>query len=899
MNGLLGSLIFTSPMILFALAGLPVLWFLLRVMPPRPRVIVLPSVRFLEGLTPERTSPSHTPWWILLLRLLLLAFVILGLSGPVLNPSAALEAKENLTIVLDNGWSAAPVWDRQLREAENLIAQAERQNLSVTILPTAALPEGPAEPIQPLPAAQALSTLKGLTPKAWNTDYPGLIERLSALPPGARDPVYWLSDGLEHRGFSALADNLAGTASAVRLSLPPPESLALGLRVRHTLSGPEIEIERPEGISPARPVSVQALASDGRVIGFQNVTLEGGDEAPVFFDLAESLRGDVSQYRIAGQTGAASVFLLDESYQRRSVGVAAPAEKSDRAPLIEASYYLRRALEPYADLAFDTPEKLAAQGRSMIILPDVAAMTLPDLNALETWVDKGGLLLRFAGPATAENVRNLPLTPVPLRGGGRALDGSLTWDTPLKIKEFLPDSPFIGLEIPKDISIRQQVLADPSDSLEGKVWAVLEDGTPLITAAPYGKGMLVMVHTSAGPEWSDFPLSGLFVDVLRRLAALSAAPSAALSDKSKDGMLDPLLVLDGFGAARKADASVKPIKASDLQSLSGPTPENPPGLYGRAGLQAALNIAGSDLSLKALSDIPAPLQAARYGERYEMNLMPLLLAAAALLALLDWLIMSLLNFGLRRSFARRFTAFVLMMGVMASAPARADDLEYANSLYLAYVKTGDAGVDGQSQQGLENLARTLEARTSAEPKGVAAIDIETDALVFFPWLYWPVSAGQTPPSPQALQKIQAYLDRGGTILFDLRFGAGQDMDSNAALQNITASLNIPPLHPIPEDHVLTKTFYLMQSFPGLHTTGTLWVEKGAVKGRDGVSSVIIGSNDWAAAWAAEGSSGGLPGGSRQGEMAMRFGVNVMMYALSGNYKADQVHVPFILERLER
>ncbi|HRQ61867.1 MAG TPA: DUF4159 domain-containing protein, partial [Alphaproteobacteria bacterium] len=167
-------------------------------------------------------------------------------------------------------------------------------------------------------------------------------------------------------------------------------------------------------------------------------------------------------------------------------------------------------------------------------------------------------------------------------------------------------------------------------------------------------------------------------------------------------------------------------------------------------------------------------------------------------------------------------------------------------------------------------------------------------------LYWPISGSQSAPSPAALQKIQFYLDRGGTILFDLRHGAGQDMASNAALQAITGSLNIPPLHQIPKDHVLTKTFYLMQSFPGLHTTGDLWVEKGAVQGRDGVSSVIIGSNDWGAAWAAEGATGaGLPGGSRQAEMAMRFGVNVMMYALSGNYKADQVHVPHILQRLER
>jgi hypothetical protein len=118
---------------------------------------------------------------------------------------------------------------------------------------------------------------------------------------------------------------------------------------------------------------------------------------------------------------------------------------------------------------------------------------------------------------------------------------------------------------------------------------------------------------------------------------------------------------------------------------------------------------------------------------------------------------------------------------------------------------------------------------------------------------------------------------------------------------LTQGLNIPPLAPVPPDHVLTKSFYLMQDFPGRYAGGTLWV--GATEGHvnDGVTSVLVGSNDWASAWALE--AGGramfavVPGGERQREMSYRVGVNLVMYALTGNYKADQVHVPFILERL--
>jgi len=112
---------------------------------------------------------------------------------------------------------------------------------------------------------------------------------------------------------------------------------------------------------------------------------------------------------------------------------------------------------------------------------------------------------------------------------------------------------------------------------------------------------------------------------------------------------------------------------------------------------------------------------------------------------------------------------------------------------------------------------------------------------------------------------------------------------------------IPPLLPVPQDHVLTKSFYLLSQFPGRVTGGTVWVEARGNRYNDGVSSVIIGSNDWAGAWAVEADGAAsfpvVPGGERQREMAYRFGVNWVMYALTGNYKTDQVHVPAIMERL--
>jgi hypothetical protein len=146
------------------------------------------------------------------------------------------------------------------------------------------------------------------------------------------------------------------------------------------------------------------------------------------------------------------------------------------------------------------------------------------------------------------------------------------------------------------------------------------------------------------------------------------------------------------------------------------------------------------------------------------------------------------------------------------------------------------------------------------------------------------------------------MKRGGTILFDTRDGEqGGGGTGNQVLRRLLSRLDVPPLTPVPKDHILTKAFYLMQEFPGRWGGGQVWVEKHQGGSNDGVSGLIIGASDWAAAWAISDDGTPLaavtPGGPRQRELAYRFGVNLVMYVLTGNYKADLVHVPALLDRL--
>ena len=246
-----------------------------------------------------------------------------------------------------------------------------------------------------------------------------------------------------------------------------------------------------------------------------------------------------------------------------------------------------------------------------------------------------------------------------------------------------------------------------------------------------------------------------------------------------------------------------------------------------------------------------------------------------------------------------------------------ENIDFSSALKtrFAFVRTGVQEADRVSEAGLLGLTRFIASRTALEPGDPIGINIETDELSFYPFLYWPVDARTEVPPEAAMARVDAYMKQGGTIVFDTRdqFNSllnGVGSGGNERLREILATLDIPPLEPVPSDHVLTKAFFLLDSFPGRYQGGDLWVEQigtadestdRPARAGDGVSTIMITSNDFAGAWAIDNDNRSLfptvPPNTQQREYAFRVGVNIAMYTLTGNYKADQVHIPALLERL--
>ncbi|MGC2778692.1 MAG: BatA domain-containing protein, partial [Bradyrhizobium sp.] len=127
---------FAEPLLLTGLVSLPLLWWLLRVMPPRPRRIEFPPTRLLFDITPRQETPSRSPWWLTLLRLIAAALVIFAAAGPIWNPrTEAVGSKAPLVLLLDDSWSAAASWDQRIKAADEMIANADADRRGVALVP--------------------------------------------------------------------------------------------------------------------------------------------------------------------------------------------------------------------------------------------------------------------------------------------------------------------------------------------------------------------------------------------------------------------------------------------------------------------------------------------------------------------------------------------------------------------------------------------------------------------------------------------------------------------------------------------------------------------------------------------------------------------------------------------
>ncbi|WP_240775288.1 DUF4159 domain-containing protein [Neokomagataea tanensis] len=487
--------------------------------------------------------------------------------------------------------------------------------------------------------------------------------------------------------------------------------------------------------------------------------------------------------------------------------------------------------------------------------------------------------------------------------GLRQLGGPMSWGKPQELADFSATSPFNGLTIPSDVTITRQVLAQPTPDLNTHVWAALKDGTPLVTANAYGNGEIVLFHITASPDWSNLPLSGLFPSMLERLIARSAGIST-----TENGTLPLWRAFDAQANLVPAPAAAQSLTSAEF-TTTAVSVRHPAGLYGPPHGTHALNVGDHASALTSAVFFGTPITPD--GLRGQTSFAPFLFILGFLLLFADMLL-SLKRRGLMS--LKRVIPSLLCLALVqafsgqihAADPSTNQPPEGALQTHLAYVETGNPSIDDVSRRGLQGLSDYASTRSSALFGSPIGVHPGQDDLAFYPLLYWPITTDIQADADRT-KALNSFMEHGGILLID-ELGAGTDIDPGhstairEALKRATDGLMVPPLAKLTDQHVLSHTFYLMHgNYPGRIAGQPVYVAQTGDEANDGVSPVIIGNAGWAYAWAIDDTGGHpyatIPGGDDQRTIAYRFGMNMIIYALTGNYKSDQAHYPEMLKRL--
>lgn len=593
---------FAAPAVIpVGLMAATAIWFIMRTLPPKPREVEFPPARLLQKQTPTRQTTAEMPLWQRIMRATALALATLGLAQPGYDGMDFLKGgKGPVVIAVNNGAFAGPRWEDRAAMIESVLKDAEREDRGIVLFPTVSPANGAAPEITgPVGAAEARVLARNIAPVSWPQDNMLALETLSGFKAGGDASVVFLDDGLDSPGKKELVARLRELGRTTVIAdgpQKPPHLLASAQGNGNTLA---VRVLRPDSAA-AETLALTARDSRGQSLTQTTVQFDiGQTESAGVFSLPPEIRNQLAVISINGEAGAGATLLLDENTRIRSVGIVDTTSREARSSLLNRGLYISEALKSGVNLRAGGVAELLDSKKplSVLVLPDSSGLTELERKKIEQWVRGGGTLLRFADSSqAAEKQGNDNLIPSPILSGVRSSGGGFSGGKAGRVKEFDAKSPFNGISIPSDVTIKKQILTKPGMGDDSEVWAQLEDNTPLVSASRRGEGRIVFFHSAIDREWMDLHLSGgPFIDMLR--AVVTRSRNGVEGAEADNIALPPLKILDGRGKLAEPPDSVPPMTAGSAA---------PSGLYGdrEGGAIVARNLYQSVPELKTLPSEP-------------------------------------------------------------------------------------------------------------------------------------------------------------------------------------------------------------------------------------------------------------------------------------------------------
>ncbi|NCV67554.1 MAG: LytTR family transcriptional regulator, partial [Rhodobacteraceae bacterium] len=611
----------------------------------------------------------------------------------------------------DGGFAHEKFAQGHREQIETLLSSAETDQKLIAVLDIA-YPDA----LDWQTAAFHQERLANWTPKPWVPNFEDSIDPVASIS-SSYDTV-WFSDGLEYGNQRLALLDVLQDRGTVEIRAPSGD---IGVLQSVSRDGDELiaKISFSNAPSGVPNVVFRGLTPSGARAEFARLPVSR-DTLTAAVSLPAELSARLTDIVLEGEHHSGAIVHVSDYLARPRVGLFSIDPSEEVAELLQPLHYLRTALRQNAEIVEQSLDDILLSKPAAIFVTDVSR--LPNEADLVNWVTNGGTLVQFAGPTTALNAVDLgasELMPVRLRQGGRQLGGAMTWETPKQLAPFSRQSPFFGLEIPDDIVVNAQVLAEPDADLSSRVIAELSDGTPLVTRMAMGDGQVVFFHITANADWSNLALSELFIDMSKRLVSRALAlDSTEIPD---DMTWKSVKLIDHVGAL--IDPAIPIAVSSEQLMSSGISAEVPGGMYTSDDFTIARNIGAgvgdirpmkwpADVTVQVGGDVANALPLAQY-----------IFVVAVFLLMADVIASARV--------AGRLVLMAACIWIAMPDLARAqDELSAASEITFAHVLTGDPRLDQMARSGLFGLSDALFFRTSVEPSLPVGVDAEFDELAY-------------------------------------------------------------------------------------------------------------------------------------------------------------------------
>jgi hypothetical protein len=492
---------FAAPEMLWTLAGLPILWWVLRLLPPEAVRRRFPSLRLWQNLPPVRPQTAFTPLWVLILRGLILCLICIAFAQPQWDQTTAPldDSDQPVMILMDNCTPARPHFPALQTAARNGLSDlSPTQNVAVLALcPASGSPVISGGLLSPAAAGDVIAALK---PQA--TDAPDTANVVSAmqqldLAPVAAVQFYSSGAVMNGANLTALWQEFKAYDDA-NIYLPPDAALPVQIWPEPDAAGLMVKVTR---LQTSHPQSIRITAEDakGRVLNYLDTKLAVG-EASQLVTLSVPPAASEDMAIIRSDAAAPARVAWPQPAMPRRVGIVSTA--SGAPPLLRGESFLRAAMPNKTEVIMGSWRELLGQNLRVILSPS-ASLPSAEREAIQRWMMQGGTLVRFAEKDLPPSGQLLPGKVVELRRSARGANAWITADA----------------SGPAGSRFYLRWLLDNQNLPPASIMARYADGSALWVRRAEGMGQNILFTTAPLPEWNDWVLMPDFARTLQSVIA--------------------------------------------------------------------------------------------------------------------------------------------------------------------------------------------------------------------------------------------------------------------------------------------------------------------------------------------------------------------------------------------